>query len=110
MIAGRVDLIGGVGLGLDAARRRAELRTGFMLTWRLGIGRLLDFVGRQWPLKPLDPALCRIAWSELTDEIAIAHAHIDNAFVWATSRTKQIVHHSQLQQLADIGKLLLILG
>src|SRR5690606_31553176 len=57
LIAGSVDLIGGVRLGLDTPRRRAELRTGFMLAGRLRVGGLFDLVVRQWPFEPFDATL-----------------------------------------------------
>ena len=77
-----------------------------MLTGRFGVGGLLGLVVRQWPFEPLNTILCRIAWSELSDQIAIPHAHVDNTFMRAASRPKQIVYHGQLQQLADVGLIL----
>lgn len=81
-----------------------------MLTRCLGAGGFLGLVIRQRPFEPLDATLCRLTRGELADQVAIAHAHIDDAFVRAASRAEQIVHHRQLQQFADVGELLLMLG
>ena len=39
----------------------------------------------------------RFARSELSDQIAIAYTHVDDAFVRSPGWTQQIVHHGQLK-------------
>ncbi|MNT17902.1 hypothetical protein D3C72_1530820 [compost metagenome] len=72
----------------------------------LGLGWLFGIVIGQRPIQPLNAALCGLTRSQFADQVAITHTHVDNAFMGATSRAEQVIHHGQLQQFADIGLLL----
>ena len=73
--------------------RSAELRARFVPALvhvkvaRLGI---YGFQGKR-TLQPLNATSARFHWSELTDEITVAHAHIDDLLVWSARRTEQVV-------------------
>jgi len=81
LIACSVDLVRAVRFGFHPPRRRAELGTRFVLARNDGVGGLLNILFSQWAFQSFDSALGIIARCQFADQIAVAHAHVHDAFV-----------------------------
>ena len=106
LIAGSVDLVRSIRFGFHPPGRRPKLGTRFVLTGHDGVGGFLDILLGQRAFKPFDTASSILARCQLANQIAVAHAHVHDVLVRATSRAEQVVHHGQLQQFADVGPVL----
>ena len=106
LVAGGIDLVRRIRFRLHTPGGRSKLRTRLVPSGSLGLrGRLKVVIG-QWPVQPLNAALCGLTRGQFANQVAVAHTHVDNTFTGATSGAEQVVHHGQLQQFADIGLIL----
>ena len=69
----------------------------------LGIRGLFGIVIGKRPVKPFNAPLCSLTRSQFANQVAVTHAHVNDALMRAASRTQQVVHHGKLEQFADIG-------
>ena len=106
LITGGIDLVSRIRFRIHTPGGRTKLRTRLVASGSLGLrGRLKVVIG-QWPIQPLDAALCGLTRGQFANQVAIPHTHVDDAFTGAASGAEQVVHHGQLQQFADIGLIL----
>ena len=107
LVVRRVDLVEGVVFGFDAATGPVELGPGLVERGDVLLGRVVDLVGGR---RRLDVGtrrhLAGRARSELPDEIAVANAHVDDQLLGAVSGSEQVVARRQLQQLANVRRVL----
>ena len=98
LVAGCVDLVERLGFGVDTACCTVELSAGLVpAVVHVEVARIgvLGF-GRKRPVETLNTAVVRTRGCELTNEITVAHARIDDAFVLPVGRAEQVVHDGQL--------------
>ena len=67
------------------------------------LGLLFRF-GGQRTFQPFDAAIMSSSRGrEFADQIPVADTHIDDLFVRTVGRTQKIVHHGELEKLADVS-------
>ena len=88
LIAGSVDLVGGIRFRFHPPRGRAKLGTGFVLAGHDGVGGLLRILLSQRAFQSFDSTLSIFARSQFTDKIAVSHVHVHDAFVRSPRRAE----------------------
>ena len=98
LVAGGIDFVGCLRLGVDTTRRAVEFRAGFVATrMDIEIVRFLFVLGLQGTFQPLDTAVVRLARGELGNQITVPNAHIYDLLLRPVCRPEQIVHDRQLE-------------